>query len=131
MRSQLADALSERDEWREAFKQQRALPPPQPARDPPSWWRWLALTTLLAIVVTAAMVAATALAISFALAERPASFGEALVDTVDRLAEPAPTGFREAGAPYRSAHLARTGGGEAREIRMAPQPSSSRMFIAA
>ena len=34
LRSQLADALSERDEWREAFKQQRALPPPQPARDP-------------------------------------------------------------------------------------------------
>ena len=130
LRSQLADALSERDEWREAFKQQRALPPPHPARDPPSWWRWLALTTLLAIVVTAAIVAATALAISFALAERPASFGEALVDTVDRLAEPAPTGFREAGAPSRSAHLARTGGGAAREIRMAPQPSSSRMFIA-
>ena len=66
LRSQLADALSERDEWREAFKQQRALPPPHPARDPPSWWRWLALTTLLAIVVTGAMVAATALAISFA-----------------------------------------------------------------
>ena len=130
LRSQLADALSERDEWREAFKQQRALPPPQPARDPPSWWRWLALTTLLAIVVTAAIVAATALAISFALAERPASFGEALVDTVDRLAEPAPTGFREAGTPSRSAHLGRTDGGWAREIRMAPQPSSSRMFIA-
>ena len=30
LRSQLADALSERDEWREAFKQQRALPPPLP-----------------------------------------------------------------------------------------------------
>jgi hypothetical protein len=82
-------------------------------------------------VVTAAIVAATALAISFALAERPASFGEALVDTVDRLAEPASTGFRKAGAPSLSAHLARTDGGEAREIRMAPQPSSSRMFIAA
>ena len=119
LRSQLADALSERDEWREAFKQQRALPPPQPARDPPSWWRWLALTTLLAIV------AATALAISFALAERPASFGEALVDTVDRLAEPAPTGFREAGAPSRSAHLARTDGGRVREIRMACYASAS------
>ena len=132
LRSQLADALSERDEWREAFKQQRALPPPQPAGETPQrWWRWLALTTLLAIVATAAIVAATALAILFALAERPASFGEALVDTVDRLAEPAPTGFREAGAPDRSAHLARTGGGAAREIRMAPQPSSSRMFIAA
>ena len=113
LRAQLVDALSERDEWREAFKQQRALPPPQPA--PQGWGRWLALTTLLAMVVTAAIVAATALAISFALAERPASFGEALVDTVDRLAEPAPCGFREAG-------------GEAREIRMAPQ-SSSRMFI--
>ena len=85
LRSQLADALSERNEWREAFKQQRALPPPQPAGETPQgWWRWLALTTLLAIVVTAATVAATALAISFALAERPASFGEALVDTVDR-----------------------------------------------
>ena len=87
LRSQLADALSERDEWREAFKQQRALPPPQPARDPPSWWRWLALTTLLLAIMI------TALAISFALAERPASFGEALVDTVDRLAEPAPRYF--------------------------------------
>jgi len=96
LRSQLADALSERDEWREAFKQQRALPPPQPARDPPSWWRWLALTTLLAIVVTAAIVAATALAISFALAERPASFSDE--PAVDR-----PIGFREAGAPDRSA----------------------------
>ena len=117
LRSQLADALSERDEWREAFKQQRALPPPQPARDPPSWWRWLALTTLLAIVVTAAIVAATALAISFALAERPA-------DTVDRLAEPALTGFYEAGAPGRSAHLARTGGGAVREIRMARTSAS-------
>ena len=127
LRSQLVDALSERDEWREAFKQQRALPPPQPAGEPPQrWWRWLALTTLLAIVVTAAIVAATVLAISFALAERPASFGEALVDTVDRLAEPAPTGFREAGAPSRSAHLAHTDGGRAREIRMAPQSSSSR-----
>ena len=124
LRSQLADALSERDEWREAFKQQRALPPPQPARDPPSWWRWLALTTLLAIVVTAAIVAATALAISFALAERPASFGEALIDTVDRLAEPALTGFYGAGAPGRSAHLARTGGGAVREIRMARTSAS-------
>ena len=94
LRSQLADALSERDEWREAFKQQRALPPPQPAGETPQrWWRWLALTTLLAIVVTAAIVAATVLAITFALAERPASFGEALVDTVDRLAEPAPRYF--------------------------------------
>ena len=102
LRSQLVDALSERDEWREAFKQQRALPPPQPAGEPPQgWWRWLALTTLLAIVVTAAIVAATVLAISFALAERPA-------DTVDRLAEPALTGFYEAGAPGRGAHLART-----------------------
>ena len=121
LRSQLADALSERDEWREAFKQQRALPPPQPA--PQGWGRWLALTTLLAMVVTAAIVAAATFAIWwFALVvERP-------VDTVDRLA---PTGFREAGAPGRSAHLACTGGGEAREIRMAPQPSSSRMFIAA
>ena len=131
LRSQLADALSERDEWREAFKQQRALPPPQPARDPPSWWRWLALTTLLAIVVTAAIVAATALAISFALAERPASFGEALVDTVDRLAEPAPTGFREAGAPSRSAgfrtHGRRAGEGNPHGL----QSLSSRMFIAA
>jgi len=98
LRSQLADALSERNEWREAFKQQRALPPPQPAGETPQrWWRWLALTTLLAIVVTAAIVAATVLAISFALAERPA-------DTVDRLAE----GFYEAGAPGRGAHLART-----------------------
>ena len=114
LRSQLADALSERDEWREAFKQQRALPPPQPAGETPQrWWRWLALTTLLAIVVTAAIVAATVLAISFALAERPA-------DTVDRLAEPALTGFYEAGAPGRGAHLARTDGGRAREIRMAP-----------
>jgi hypothetical protein len=131
LRSQLADALSERDEWREAFKQQRALPPPQPARDPPSWWRWLALTTLLAIVVTAAIVAATALAISFALAERPASFGEALVDTVDRLAEPAPCGFREAGAPSRSAgfrtHGRRAGEGNPHGL----QSLSSRMFIAA
>ena len=102
LRSQLVDALSERDEWREAFKQQRALPPPQPAGETPQrWWRWLALTTLLAIVVTAAIVAATVLAISFALAERPA-------DTVDRLAEPALTGFYEAGAPGRGAHLART-----------------------
>jgi excisionase family DNA binding protein len=129
--SQLADALAQRDEWREAFKQQRALPPPQPA--PQGWGRWLALTTLLAIVVTAAIVAVTVLAISFALAERPASFGEALVDTVDRLTEPALTGFYGfygAGAPSRSAHLARTGGGEAREIRMASQSSSSRMFIA-
>ena len=119
--SQLADALAQRDEWREAFKQQRALPPPQPA--PQGWGRWLALTTLLAMVVTAAIVAAATFAIWwFALVvERP-------VDTVDRLA---PTGFREAGAPGRSAHLACTGGGEAREIRMAPQPSSSRMFIAA
>ena len=41
-----------------------------------TWWRWLALTTLLAIVVTGAMVAARALAISFALAERPASFSD-------------------------------------------------------
>ena len=74
LRSQLADALSERDEWREAFKQQRALPPPLPVSQPDmTWWRWLALTTLLAIVVTGAMVAATALAISFALAERPAA----------------------------------------------------------
>ena len=90
LRSQLVDALSERDEWREAFKQQRALPPPQPAGETPQrWWRWLALTTLLAIVVTAAIVAATVLAISFTLAERPA-------DTVDRLAEPALTGFYEA-----------------------------------
>ena len=93
---------------------------------PPSWWRWLALTTLLAIVVTAAIVAATVLAILVALAERPASVGEALVDTVDRLAEPAR--FYRAGAPSRSAHLARTDG--EREIRVAPQPSSSRMFIA-
>ena len=97
LRSQLADALSERDEWREAFKQQRALPPPQPAGETPQrWWRWLALTTLLAIVVTAAIVAATALAISFALAERPASFSDE--PAVDR-----PIGFREAGAPDRSA----------------------------
>ena len=97
LRSQLADALSERNEWREAFKQQRALPPPQPAGEPPQgWWRWLALTTLLAIVVTAAIVAATALAISFALAERPASFSDE--PAVDR-----PIGFREAGAPDRSA----------------------------
>ena len=109
LRSQLVDALSERDEWREAFKQQRALPPPQPAGETPQrWWRWLALTTLLAIVVTAAIVAATVLAISFALAERPA-------DTVDRLAEPALTGFYEAGAPRRGAHLARTDGGRAGE----------------
>ena len=87
LRSQLVDALSERDEWREAFKQQRALPPPQPAGETPQrWWRWLALTTLLAIVVTAAIVAATVLAISFALAERPA-------DTVDLRAEPAPQDF--------------------------------------
>jgi excisionase family DNA binding protein len=97
LRSQLVDALSERDEWREAFKQQRALPPPQPAGEPPQgWWRWLALTTLLAIVVTAAIVAATVLAISFALAERPASFSDE--PAVDR-----PIGFREAGAPDRSA----------------------------
>jgi len=121
--SQLADALAQRDEWREAFKQQRALPPPQPA--PQGWGRWLALTTLLAMVVTAAIVAAATFAIWwFALVvERP-------VDTVDRAAEPAPTGFYGAGAPGRSAHLARTGGGAARKIRMAPQSSSSRMFIA-
>jgi hypothetical protein len=50
------------------------------------------------------------LAISFALAERPA-------DTVDRVAEPALTGFYGAGAPGRSAHLARTSGGAACEIR--------------
>ena len=95
LRSQLADALSERDEWREAFKQQRALPPPQPA--PQGWGRWLALTTLLAMVVTAAIVAAATFAIWwFALVvERP-------VDTVDRLAL---TEFREAGAPARSAAL--------------------------
>jgi len=93
--SQLADALAQRDEWREAFKQQRALPPPQPA--PQGWGRWLALTTLLAMVVTAAIVAAATFAIWwFALVvERP-------VDTVDRLAL---TEFREAGAPARSAAL--------------------------
>jgi excisionase family DNA binding protein len=102
--SQLADALAQRDEWREAFKQQRALPPPQPA--PQGWWRWLALTTLLAMVVTAAIVAAATFAIWWLalVVERP-------VDTVDRLA---PTGFPEAGAPGRSAHLARTDGGAAR-----------------
>ena len=101
LRSQLADALSERDEWREAFKQQRALPPPQPAGEPAQrWWRWLALTTLLAMVVTAAIVAATAFAIWWfdLVVEWPASVGEALVTTVDR-----PIGFREAGAPDRSA----------------------------
>src|SRR6478752_4556701 len=109
LRSQLADALSERDEWREAFKQQRALPPPQPA--PQGWGRWLALTLLLAMVVTAAIVAAATFAIWwFALVVEP-------VNTVDRLA---PTGFPEAGAPARSAGFARTDGGAAREIRMAP-----------
>jgi hypothetical protein len=82
LRSQLADALSERDEWREAFKQQRALPPPQPA--PQGWGRWLALTTLLAIMVTGAIVAATAFAIWWfdLVVEWPASAGDEA--TVDR-----------------------------------------------
>ena len=113
LRSQLADALSERDEWREAFKQQRALPPPQPAGETPQgWWRWLALTTLLAIVVTAAIVAATALAISFALAERPASFSDepAVFAKLARRAEARPS--------------ARTDGG-AREIRLSRHPEYS------
>jgi excisionase family DNA binding protein len=123
LRSQLADALSERNEWREAFKQQRALPPPQPAGETPQrWWRWLALTTLLAIVVTAAIVAATVLAISFALAERPA-------DTVDRLAEPALTG---APRPRRAIGLIDADGccvariqdhGQARPTSCAPVPT--------
>src|SRR6476661_347629 len=105
--SQLADALAQRDEWREAFKQQRALPPPQPA--PQGWRRLLALTTLLAMVVTAAIVAAATFAIWwFALVVEP-------VNTVDRLA---PTGFPEAGAPARSAGFARTDGGAVRESRM-------------
>ena len=112
LRSQLADALSERNEWREAFKQQRALPPPQPAGDPTELVALAALTTLLAIVVTAAIVAATALAISFALAERPASFtDEPAVDPPYRISR-----SRRAG-PKRG--LARTDGGAAREIRMA------------
>ena len=114
LRSQLADALSERHEWREAFKQQRALPPPQPAGEPPQgWWRWLALTTLLAIVVTAAIVAATALAISFALAERPASFSdEPAVDQPHRISRSRRAGFE--------ARLSRArNGGAAREIRLA------------
>jgi len=87
--SQLADALAQRDEWREAFKQQRALPPPQPA--PQGWGRWLALTTLLAMVVTAGIAAAIAFAIWWfdLVVEWPASVGEALVTTVDRLAQPA------------------------------------------
>jgi excisionase family DNA binding protein len=121
----LSETRVDRDAWREQAQRlalPSSLPAPKPER-PMTWRRWLALTTLLAIVVTAAIVAATVLAISFALAERPA-------DTVDRLAEPTLTGFYEAGAPGRSAHLARTDGGEAREIRMAPQSSSSRMFIA-
>ena len=125
LRSQLADALSERDEWREAFKQQRALPPPQPAGETPqSWWRWLALTTLLAIVVTAAIVAATALAISFALAERPASFSDR---TCGRTR---PTGFHEAGAPGRSAAFRAHGrrGGEGNPH--GPQSLSSLRIIA-
>jgi hypothetical protein len=80
--SQLADALAQRDEWREVFKQQRALPPPQPA--PPGWGRWLALTTLLAIMVTGAIVAATAFAIWWfdLVVEWPASVGDQA--TVDR-----------------------------------------------
>jgi excisionase family DNA binding protein len=92
--SQLADALAQRDEWREAFKQQRALPPPQPA--PQGWGRWLALTTLLAIMVTGAIVAATAFAIWWfdLVVEWPGN-------TVDRLA----TEFPAAGAPLRSAAL--------------------------
>jgi excisionase family DNA binding protein len=78
--SQLADALAQRDEWREAFKQQRALPPPQPA---PRGWGWLALTTLLTVMVTGAIVAATAFAIWWfdLVVEWPASVGsEATVD---------------------------------------------------
>jgi excisionase family DNA binding protein len=81
----LSETRADRDAWREQA-QRLALPSPLPAPKPErpmTWWRWLALTTLLAIVVTAAIVAATVLAISFPLAERPApaSFGEATVST--------------------------------------------------
>ena len=120
LRSQLADALSERDEWREAFKQQRALPPPQPAgKTPQRWWRWLALTTLLAIVVTAAMW-------------RRQHWQSRLPWQSDQhrlrsTGEPTrPIGFREAGAPGRSADLRAHG----RRGEGNPPQSSSRIFIA-
>jgi excisionase family DNA binding protein len=40
MRQQRADAVAERDKWREAFENQQrlALASPAPAQ---SWWRWL------------------------------------------------------------------------------------------
>jgi excisionase family DNA binding protein len=45
LRSQLADALSQRDKWQEAFDRQRLLTPPTPPAtpEPPpqGWWAWL------------------------------------------------------------------------------------------
>ena len=84
-----------------------------------TWWRWLALTTLLAIVVTGAMVAATALAISFALAERPASFSDRTAGRTgpDRIS-------RSWRAGPKRGPSARTDGG-AREIRLSRHPEYS------
>lgn len=48
LRSQLADALSQRDKWQEAFQAQRLLAPPQSSATPEpksqTWWRWLRST---------------------------------------------------------------------------------------
>jgi len=56
-------------------------------------------------------------------------------ETVDRLnaasVNAAPQDFAKPARRTEARASARTDGGRAREIRMAPQPSSSRMFIAA